>query len=164
MRKFYTMGYGILKGPHEGRKLAFQERLRRIHRSIGKQLRIVDIREHECGSRNGKAFAQGIYGIGSLINDIWPLATYNTLSPLSNTFGSTQAGLRKYFTNFREIQGAEFHFSTLLKWIRHTDRAIVLLCGCHDALKPNGHSWHCHRVPLALELLKELPGWEVEHL
>jgi len=166
MPKFYTIGYGILEGTHKQRRTVFQHRLCRLNTQIGGQgLSIVDIRKHECGSRNGQFFRQGIYGMGSLINGTWPVATYNELSALYNPFGSTQAGLRQYATDFRKIKGAEYSFGILLKWIRSEGRAIILLCGCHDALKSNGTSWHCHRVPLALELLDDLPeGWGVEHL
>ncbi len=162
---FYTMGYGILKGTHRARELAFQERLSRTRESIGKHFIIIDIRKSECGSRNGPFFFQGASGMGALIRGIWGTASYNTASLLCNTFGITQAGLRKYARNIRNSQGGNWQFDWLLREIMLDNDAIVLLCGCREAFKKNGKSWNCHRVPLSLELLEDLgEGWEVEHL
>ena len=164
MGKLYTMGCGILKGTHKERKEAFQKRICEIDTG-GIGMRFVDIRKYKCGSRNGQAFSEGT-GMCDLINEIWPAATYISLPCLCNAFGSTQAALQKYAAEFRHDPNAELEFNLLLKWIREGDRAIVLLCSERKAFKPNGTSWNCHRVPLALELLTDLgEAWgEVKHL
>ena len=167
MGKFYTMGYGILKGPHKERAVAFQERLCDIHKKIGLPLLIIDIRKLWSGSRNGKAFNQEVdRGMACLINGIWPKAVYGSFPGLANKFGSTKKGLLRYAEDLH-TKDSQWWIVRLLDLIRSHERshAIVLLCGCYDAFKPNGHSWHCHRVPLALELLEHLgEDWKVEHL
>lgn len=175
----YTMGYGLLKGAYTERKLAFQNRLRRIQCEIGKPLTVVDIREKGSGSRNGPSFRQGgdIHEIcmcstvrHSYDGEEW--FVYYTEPCLSNIWGGAKWQLQMYACDLVDAINDGPDADEMLEAFTRVrvealkgERAVVLLCGCRDVFKPNGHTWNCHRGPLAEALKAELgPEWTVKHL
>ena len=169
MGKLYTIGYGILKGTPRQRKLAFQERIRG---SFPTNMAIVDIRKAGSGSRNGRSFYQGFEMSWTMrhlnldcIGSSEVRYGYTAFPALANEHGGTQKGLKQYALDVARGGCKYDAMMKCAKLLRHQEYSFCLLCGCRDAFKPNGTSWNCHRVPLALELLEELGGdWEVEHL
>ena len=165
----FTVGYGLLKGSHEERKVAFQERIRG---SFPTNMALVDIRRKDSGSRNGKAFSQGFEMEWTLrhldldcIGGSEVRYGYIAFPALANEHGGTRKGLNQYALDVAQGGCKYDEMMKCAKLIRHQEYSFCLLCGCRDALKPNGRSWHCHRVPLALELLETLGDeWEVKHL
>ncbi len=154
MPKFYTMGTGRTTADE------FQKRCDKLWRQIEQPyMDIIDIRRKGSRSRNG-AWCYQAYLCG--IKE----------PRLSNSHGGTQAGLRKYREAIKlascfgpASDGIPGAFQRVLRLIQRPEYAVILLCSCGKAFKPNGKSWNCHRVPLALELLKELGDkWKVEHL
>lgn len=154
MPKFYTVGTGITTADE------FEERCTKIWRQIKQPyLGIIDVRRKSSKSRNGRWCYQG------------NLCAINEPA-LANDNGGTQAGLRRYHerikfaSSLRHIDdGVPGAYQRVLEYIRQVDYAVILLCSCGKAFKPNGKSWNCHRVPLSLELLGDLEGdWEIEHL
>lgn len=168
MNAIYTLGYGLLKGPHAERKLAFQKRLRKIQDEIGKPLEIVDIRRDGARSRNGHWFDQGRggHGMAHLIEMTgW---VYLKCPDLANIFKSTNSGMRAYrwrLQHWADDLCVRQDFQRVAKKCLYGRGAVMLLCAERDALKPNGHTPNCHRVILAEELLNYLgDDWKVIHL
>ncbi len=170
----YSIGYGILKGTHEERKVAFQKRLKNIRLGIGKPITIVDIRKYGSGSRNGMWFRQrrGFLTdhMGVLVNEV-ERASYIDGSGLANHHGATLKGLRLYARQLeRSLRHPIVRHIAESLWsvtaiAEQDERAVVLLCGCKQAFKKNGTTWNCHRVPLADALVKVLgPGWDAVHI
>jgi hypothetical protein len=168
-KRILTIGYGILTGTHEEREAAFQERLCVVDTG-GWGLRVVDIRIAGCGSRNGPFFFEGDQGMRLLVAQLVPDVIYSSLPDLCNTFGGSQAGLKRYREHIAANKiifesGVNMAYRQLMGYVCTTNKLVVLLCSERKAFKPNGKSWNCHRVPLSLELLEDLgDGWEVEHL
>ncbi len=168
-KMLYTIGYGILKGTYAERQEAFQER---IKGSFSTNMALVDIRRGGSGSRNGKAFSQGHEMSWTLKHlDLDTIGgsevryEYTTFSALANEHGGTRKGLEQYALDVAQGGCKYDEMMKCAKLIRNQEYSFCLLCGCRNAFKPNGTSWNCHRVPLALELLKALGNkWEVKHL
>ena len=146
--KFYTIGYGSLKGTHAERKAAFQKRLRHVIEYTGKSITIVDIRRSGSGSRNGHAFDNSPTGMINLVREV--SGKYISIPALANTFRS----LPRYRASLNDNSRVEL----LKKMIIGNQSAVVLLCGCREYK-------HCHRTTLAEKLLECLGDkWEVDHL
>ena len=169
MPKFYTIGCGLLRGPHAERQAAFQERIRG---SFPTNVALVDIRKEGSGSRNGKAFSQGFEMSWTLrfldldcIGGSEVRYGYTTFPALANEHGGTGKGLNQYALDVAQGGCKYDEMIKCAKLIRNHEYSFCLLCSCGKAFKPNGTSWNCHRVPLSLELLEDLEDeWEVEHL
>lgn len=176
----YTVGYGILMGTHRERRDKFTNRLEYIQHGIGKPITVVDIRKWGSGSRNGPLFAQpktenaisGMRRLAGLCNDDVFRVDYKAEPNLCNRYGGALWQLKAYRGNVRTRlcfpDGSDLvreAFTRVKVEALKGERAVVLLCGCKNAFKPNGTTWHCHRVPLA-ELLIEALGdpWTVVHL
>lgn len=180
-KTIWTLGYGILKGTHEERKVKFQKRLQWIKRGVGKPtIALVDIRRAGCGSMNGIWFHQSVTerrhkyphsGMSALVGELDCDVTYSREPELANEWGVTQAGLKRYahqleraiigFTDTEQLKSLQRIVDIALEG----ERAVVLLCGCKQAFKKNGTSWNCHRVPLGSALVGLLgPEWAIIHL
>ncbi len=151
MAKFWTIGIGLTT------ETDFMHRLFQLRLSvIPKQVQVIDIRRKDSRSRNGSWCYQRL------------LCKYKE-PDLANHFGSRISDLYRYSDYLKwgdgELPAPEAALNRVLNYIKKDDRAVVLVCSCGKAFKKNGMSWNCHRVPLALELLKDLDDdWEVEHL
>lgn len=172
----YDIGYGVLKGTHKERKVAFQNRLQYVARGIGKPVTLIDIRREGSGSRNGVAFGQGI-GMRQIVRFAGSPGrrfVYEPEPELANIWGGTKRGLERYATQIRRsLDGNEDLWAMREGFTRvrvaviaqEQARAVVLLCGCKDVFKPNGHTWNCHRGPLGEVLLEQLgEGWRCVRL
>jgi hypothetical protein len=180
MGSIYTVGYGLLTGSHEERKVSFQKRLEYIQRGIGKRLFVVDIRKAGSGSRNGPHFSQGIdmvQMVRKLSGDggkkLEETITYIGEPDLANEYGGCLRALRAYSHRLKlavdymdgDLSGMSAAFFYMVSLAKKQDCAVLLMCGCKDAFKKNGTTPNCHRVPLADALVGELgDGWSVVHL
>ncbi len=160
-KRFFTMGISLTT------EKDFILRIRAVRILTGKdKVMFVDIRRKGSRSRNGMPFWQNVilHTIGYEDGILGTIA-----HELSNHYGSTQAGLKRYHSALQDEIGAGYtvgeEFERIKDYIEKDRYAVILLCSCGKAFKPNGKSWNCHRVPLALELLDDLGDeWEVEHL
>jgi hypothetical protein len=170
----YTVGYGMMEGSHTERKEKFQKRLLDIQRKIGKPITLIDIRRKNSGSHNGFWFTQ-YGGLEALVMNMQRGDIEVKPEPnLANKRGDTLRELVKYRNElwFNLGPGAyekdvayAFNRVRVASISQNEARAVVLLCGCRDAYKPNGTTWNCHRAPLADVLVEQLgEGWEVVHL
>ncbi len=175
----YSAGYGIITGTRDEKRDKFVKRLQYIQRGIGKPLTIVDIRTWGSGSRNGPLFAQpkgdsisGMRRLAGLCNYDEYSVDYVAESDLCNRYGGALWQLRAYRGNISTrlcFPGSpdlvREAFERVSAAALKGERAVILLCGCKNAFKPNGTTWNCHRVPLA-ELLVEIlgDGWTTVHL
>lgn len=163
----YSLGYGIITGTRDEKRDKFVKRLQYIQRGIGKPLTVVDIRKAASGSRNGIAFAMRSDGMASLVRGLGFVYTAETY--LANEWGGAKWQLESYQD---ELHGSLLVGNEIAKALgrivaiaKDDSRGLLLLCGCKNAFKPNGHTWNCHRVPLSLELERELgDGWRTVHL
>ncbi len=172
MGKLFTIGYG---GTWKERitKAQFQERLWLFQERAKKRLAIVDIRKLTSKSLNGKWFYHPAggqdYSIKKLVEDMGRSNLYFDAHVLSNSYGGSVAGLKRYswfLEHFRWVtySGVDVIFQRIIRMIQSEDYAVILLCAELNPFNKSG-SPRCHRVPLSLELLEDLgEGWEVEHL
>lgn len=179
-RTIYTCGYGIIEGTRIEKRDKFVSRLEYIQRGIGKPVTVVDIRKWGSGSRNGPLFSQpkgensisGMRRLTGLCNDEALTIDYKAESILCNQHGSSLRGLRRYsghiFTQLSFSDGPNLireAFMRVKVEALKGERAVLLLCGCKEAFRPNGTTSKCHRVPLADLLVTELgEGWRAVHL
>lgn len=171
MKRLYTLGIGLYKGPHESRKKEFQARVERLTERFG-QLQIVDIRRYLCGSRNGRKWFghpgdQPNTGIRVTLD--MPDVKYTTAPALSKpiSFGNTQAELGRYFTWLRERiehrpnYTAQFYALQRMEYLYENNPCVILMCSEKVAL--TGKSIKCHRVFVG-SLISDRTGCDVIHL